>query len=81
MALFLAFLTRRVEIKELNDSKSVAAIIYVTTFIIAVLLVDTFVTVGYIVVSEGLFSGGLLISTSVFLGFTFIPKVVSYNRV
>lgn len=81
MALFLAFLTRKVEIKELNDSKSVSAIIYITTFIIAVLIVDTFVSVGYIVLSETLFSGGLMISTSVFLGFTFIPKVSGIDNI
>lgn len=73
-AVVLAFKTRNVKIKELNDSKSVAAIIYVTSIVMAALMIITFASDGYIVVAEALFSGGLMLATTVFLGLTFIPK-------
>lgn len=74
-AIILAFKTRNVKIKELNDFKSVAAIIYITSIIMAALMVVTFATSGYIVLAEALFSGGIILATIVFLGLTFIPKV------
>ncbi len=75
VAVVLAFKTRKVKIKELNDSKSVACIIYVTTIVMSVLMIITFASDGYIIVTEALFSGGIMLATAVFLGLTFIPKV------
>lgn len=75
LALVLAFKTRKVKIKALNDSKSVTAIIYVSSIIIVALIIITFALDSYIVVSEAMFSAGLLIATTTFLVFSFVPKV------
>ena len=74
-AVVLAFKTRKVRIKELNDSKSVAAIIYITSMVMAALIVITFATDGLIVLAETLFSGSMMLATSVILALLFIPKV------
>ncbi len=75
-AVILAFKTRKVKIKVLNDSKYVAAIIYITSMVVVALIVITFALDSYIVVTEVLFSGGLILATTTFLGFIFIPKVL-----
>jgi gamma-aminobutyric acid type B receptor len=76
VAVVFAFKTRKVKIKELNDSKSVAAIIYINSIVMVCLMVVTFASDGYIVTAEVLFSGGIMLATSVFLGLTFVPKVI-----
>ena len=75
-AVVLAFMTRKVQIKELNDSKSVAGIIYINSIVMASLVIITFASDGYIIVAETLYSGGIMLATTVFLGLTFIPKVI-----
>ena len=76
-AVILAFTTRRVKIKVLNDSKSVAVIIYTTSVVLVALVIISFTLDSYIVVvQEILFSGGILLATTVFLIFIFIPKVI-----
>ena len=75
MAVILAFKTRKVKIKALNDSKSVTAIIYTTSIVLAGLAIITFALNSYIVVTEVLFSGGIILATTVFVSFVFIPKV------
>lgn len=76
IALFLAFKTRKVKVKALNDSKSVAAIIYVTSIVIVALIIVTFTLDTYIVIAEAMFSAGLILATTMFLVFSFIPKVI-----
>ena len=75
-AVILAFTTRRVKIKVLNDSKSVAVIIYTTSVVLVALVIISFTLDSYIVVTEILFSGGIMLATTVFLAFIFIPKVI-----
>ena len=77
-AVILAFKTRKVKIKALNDSKYVAAIIYITSTVIVARII-AFALDYYIITTEVLFSGGLMLATTVFLGFIFIPKVSVYN--
>ena len=73
-AVILAFTTRRVKIKVLNDSKSVAVIIHTTSVTLVALVIISFTLDSYIVVvQEILFSGGILLATTVFLTFIFIP--------
>ena len=74
-AIILAFMTRKVKIKALNDSKYVAAIIYITSMVVVGLIVTTFALDSFIVVAEIMFSGGLMLATTVFVGLIFIPKV------
>ena len=69
-------MTRRVKIKVMNDSKSVAVIIYTTSVVLVALVIISFTLDSYIVVTEILFSGGIMLATTVFLAFTFIPKVI-----
>ena len=77
VAVILAFKTRKVKIKALNDSKSVTAIIYTTSIVLSVLAISTFAldSLLSIVASEIIFSGGIILATTVFVCFIFIPKV------
>ena len=76
IALFMAFKTRKVKIKLLNDSKSVATIIYITSIDIVALIIITFALDTYTVLVEAMFSAGLIIATTTFLAFSFVPKVL-----
>ena len=78
MALFLAFRTRRVKVKGLNDSKYIAAIIYVTSIVLAALIVCALTLNKYVNTTAALFGTGILVVATTTLGLTFIPKV-SYN--
>ena len=75
MAFIFAFKTRKVKIKALNDSKSVTAIIYTTSIVLAGLAIITFTLNSFVVVTEVLFSGGIILATTIFVSFVFIPKV------
>lgn len=74
-AFVLAVLTRKVSIEVLNDWKWMVIIIYTTSAVLLVLGVITFALTSYAIVTETLFSGGLMLATTVFLVFQFVPKV------
>ena len=81
VALFLAFSIRKVKIKGLNDSKYVAATIYVTSLVLAVIVVSTFTLGRFINTLTVLFCTGYFVGTTVILSFLFIPLVsFSYNK-
>ena len=71
----LAIRTRKVKISILNDSKYITAIVYVSSLVLVVMMLVTFVSGNLQNLNEALFSAGLLLSTYIFLGLTFIPKV------
>ena len=71
----LAVQTRKVKIKALNDSKYVAAIIYVTSIVLVVLVLVTFALSRFLTIAEVFFSGMLMLGTTAFLSLIFIPKV------
>ena len=75
VAVFMAFHTRRVKVKALNDSKEIAAIIYINSIILALLVVTEFALAKYHNIYAAVFGLALLIEGSLFLGLTFIPKV------
>ena len=75
IAIFMAFHTRRVKIKALNDSKEITAIIYFNSIILVLLVVTEFALQHYHDVYAALFGLALLIEASLFLGILFIPKV------
>ena len=77
-AFVLAILNRKVKIKVLNDSKEMLIIVYSTSAIMVVLGVLTFGVDGRIVVFEVLFSGLVMVATTIFLTFVFVPKVSEY---
>ena len=75
-ALFiLAIVNRNVSLKILNDSKSIRVIIYISTVVLLCLSIITFAVTSYIIVTEVLFLGGIMLDATVLLSFTFIPKV------
>lgn len=75
VAMFMAFHTRRVKIKILNDSKEVAAIIYINSIILVLLAVVEFALSNYHEVHAALFGLALLVGSTVFLTLVFVPKV------
>ena len=75
IAILLAFGTRKVEIEGLNDAKYIAGVIYVTSIVLAVIIV-CFVTLdGYLNALAAVYSIGFVIAATVILGLVFIPKV------
>ena len=75
IALFMAFHTRRVKIKALNDSKEIAALIYINSIILVILAVTKFALQEYHDVYAAVFGLALFIEASLFLGLVFVPKV------
>ena len=75
VAMFMAFHARRVTVKVLNDSKEIAAIVYINSIILSLLVVVEFALSGYYTVHAALFGLALLVGPTVFLSFVFIPKV------
>lgn len=74
-ALYLAFQTRKVKIKGLNDAKYITTMVYVVTLVVIVTLVSTFALTDYVNIYAVVYCVGLAISGSLILGLTFIPKV------
>ena len=75
VALILAIQTRKVRIKILNDSKEVAAIIYITSIVLAELVIVSFSLTNFQNIYETLYCGGLIVAATVVLAVIFIPKV------
>ena len=75
IALVLALKTRKIKIKALNDSKEIAAIVYITFIATSESLVIGIVLAGNDALIESLLSTAFIIVTSSVLGFTHIPKV------
>ena len=75
VAMFMAFHTRRVNIKALNDSKEIAVIIYINSITLALLAVAEFALNTYHDVYAALFGLALLVGATLFLTLVFIPKV------
>ena len=74
-ALFFAFQTRKVKVKGLDDSKYIAAAIYVSSIIIAITLVTAYSLRDYVNTFAAIYSVCLIVSSSVILGLVFVPKV------
>lgn len=77
VAVFLAFRTRKVTIKALNDSKYLTIIIYLSTVIIITLIVCAVVLSRYLNADAAIYGGLIMLFTTVVLGLMFIPKVKS----
>lgn len=75
LSLFLAFATRRVKVKGLNDTKAVAGAVYVTSITITVLVVCTFTVVQYINIYAAIFCVSFFIGTTTILALLYIPNV------
>lgn len=75
VAMFMAFHTRRVKIRVLNDSKEIAVIVYINSIILALLAVVEFALSRYHEVHAALFGLALLVGPTVFLTLVFVPMV------
>ncbi len=84
IGIVLAIQTRKIKIKLLNDSKYIAAVIYICSIAVFFIGSIVFIPDHLINIEEAFFSGSLLVATTFFLALIFIPKVtlmvyVSYN--
>ena len=74
IGLVLAFITRKVKIDPLNDSRYSAAIIYSSCVLLIVATIVIFALSG-VNVYAGVWTSFVFVEVCVFLGLTFIPKV------
>ncbi len=71
----MAFHTRKIKIKVLNDSKEITAIIYINSIILVSLVITEFGLRAYNDAYAAVFGLALLIEATLFIGIVFIPKV------
>ena len=74
-ALYLAFKTRKVKIKGLNETKYITALVYIVTLIVILTLVLTFALTDYVNIYAAAQSIGNIATGSFILDLSFIPKV------
>lgn len=75
ISVFLAFKTRKVKIKALNDAKYIAVIIYVTSGIILIMIACAVLLRDQLNADGAVFGGLLYIFATIVLSVLFIPKV------
>ena len=75
VAILLAFQTRRVKIPGLNDSKHVAAIIYISSTILVAIVLVSLALRAYINVLAGIVATGIIVLSTTAQLVIFIPKV------
>ena len=75
IGIILAIQTRKVKVKVLNDSKYIAALIYISSIALITRAVAVFAVSHLPNVRETVFSGGILLISTAFLSLVFIPKV------
>ena len=75
IALVFSFSIRKVKVKGLNDAKEIAAAVYGTSIVTAVIIVSFYSLKGYLNLYAVLFSTGFFIGTTAILCLLFIPKV------
>ena len=73
LALLLAFRTRHVKVKGLHDSVYIAASIYVTSIVLAVIIVSTYTLRDYVNAHPAVVGLGLLLGTTMILALVFLP--------
>ena len=76
VAVYLAFRTRKVKIKALNDAKYLAFIIYSSTVILTGMIIGTVSLRDFLNIDAVVFCTGLLFFTTSILGLLFVPKVL-----
>lgn len=76
IGILLAFLTRKVKVKGLRDSKFIAAIVYISSIVLVVLALVNF-SLGLFIntgTGPGIFVISILTLTTVILALVFVPK-------
>ena len=81
IALVLAFSTRKVKVKGLDDTKYIAAAIYVTSIVLAVIIISNYTLKDFVNAFPALYCTGFFIGTTFILGFVFVPKVRGVRQV
>ena len=71
----MAFHTRKVEIKALNDSKEIAAIIYINNLVLVMLVMSEFALISLHDIYTAIFGMALLVGATIFLSFVLVPQV------
>ena len=81
-ALYLAFQTRKVKVKGLNDAKYTAMVVYCTTIIMFPTIILTFTLPNITTYSITILYGiGLWMSSTILLFIMFVPKVCHNNNI
>jgi len=75
IALVLAFSIRKVKVKGLNDAKYIAAAVYVTSIVLAVIVISNYTLTEFVNGFVAVVCTGNFIGTSFILGLVFVPKV------
>ena len=75
VAIAFAFSIRKVKVKGLNDAKYIAASVYISSIVLAVIFVATYSLVNFVNVFAALFASGFLLGTTVILVLAFVPNV------
>ena len=75
IALLLAFRTRNINVKGLDDAKYIISTVYITTIGIVVITMTSFILREFLIVYTAIMSLTLFFATAVILGLIFIPKV------
>ena len=78
LALLLAFRTRHVKVKGLDDSVYIAASIYVSSIVLAVIIVSTYTLRDYVNAHPAVVGMGLLLGTTMILALVFLPRVSNF---
>ena len=78
IGILLAFTTRKVKVKGLNDAKFIAGVIYITSIIIAVIIISFIALNEYLNALAAIYSVGYVLDATVILGLIFIPKVCKH---
>ncbi|CAI8035412.1 Gamma-aminobutyric acid type B receptor subunit 2 [Geodia barretti] len=80
LALLLAFRTRNVKVKGLDDSVYIAASVYVTSIVLTVIIVSTYTLREYVNAFPAVVGMGLLLGTTTIIGLVFIPRMVGLYK-
>ena len=78
LALLLAFRTRHVKVKGLDDSVYIAASIYVSSTVLAFIIVSTYTLRDYVNAYPAVVGLGLLLGTTMILALVFLPRVSNF---
>ncbi len=78
-SVWFAFQIHKVKVKGLNDAIFIVAAVYVTSIMLIIIMVSTYLLEkDYINVYPATYSLGLLVGATAILALVFIPKVISH---
>ena len=78
IAIYFALKIRKVKIKVLNEYKELSATLYITTIAMIQGLACSVILQNFETIVESFISTAIFVTTTIFVGFAFIPKVMCY---